>query len=221
MNAFDIVPFEQPTADPPVRGFLHRPEGPCGEGIVLTHGAGSNCESPLMVAVAAALCETGFVVLRCDLPFRQMQPKGPPPRGSAPADQQGLRRAVEALGQEVQGRVFLGGHSYGGRQGSMLAAADPELISGLLLLSYPIHPPTRPELLRTEHFPQLRAPALFVHGSRDPFGSLDELSEAIKLIATETELLAIEGAAHDLLTGKNRKELPNRIAQRFRSFMQL
>ena len=103
----------------------------------------------------------------------------------------------------------------------MLAAADPELISGLLLLSYPIHPPTRPELLRTEHFPQLRAPALFVHGSRDPFGSLDELAEAIKLIATETELLLIDGAAHDLLTGKNRKELPKRMAERFRSFMRL
>ena len=84
--------------------------------------------------------------------------------------------------QIVPGRVFLGGHSYGGRQASMLAASDPAVTPALLLLSYPLHPPRRPEQLRTAHFPDLRTPALFVHGVRDPFGSREEMEAALALI---------------------------------------
>ena len=83
----------------------------------------------------------------------------------------------------------------------MLAAEDPALADGLLLLSYPLHPPGKPEQRRTAHFPALRAPALFVHGSRDPFGSHDEMCAALALIPAATELLTIEGAGHDLGRG--------------------
>src|SRR4051794_244695 len=107
---------DAPPNEVAVRGFLHRPESASGDGIVLTHGAGANCESPLLVALATALCGTGLTVLRCDLAFRQQRPKGPPPRGSAERDQERLRRAVAAMRrQTVPGKVFLGGHSYGGR----------------------------------------------------------------------------------------------------------
>ena len=75
--------------------------------------------------------------------------------------------------------VFLGGHSYGGRQSTMLAAEDPTLVAGLLLLSYPLHPPKRPTQLRTAHFPQLQTPALFVSGSKDEFGTPAELTAAL------------------------------------------
>jgi predicted alpha/beta-hydrolase family hydrolase len=95
-------------------------------------------------------------------------------------------------------RVFLGGHSYGGRQASILAAAEPTLADGLLLLSYPLHPPRRPSVLRTAHFPELRTRTLFVHGSRDPFGSLEEVQSALALIPAPTGLVAIEGAGHQL-----------------------
>jgi uncharacterized protein len=201
--------------DVPVRGFLHRPERSSLEGLVLTHGAGANCQAPLLVALATAFSEAGVMVLRCDLPFRIARPHGPPMRGSAERDQQGLRRAVEALKQEVSRRVYIGGHSYGGRQASMLAALDSELVDGLLLLSYPLHPPKQAAQMRTAHFPSLRTPALFFSGSRDGFGTVEEMTAAVALIPAKTRLVTIEGAGHELMSKKNAAELPGRIVEEF------
>ncbi|PSH02626.1 MAG: alpha/beta hydrolase [Acidobacteria bacterium] len=197
----------------PVRGFLHAPASLSGDGIVLTHGAGANCQSPLLIALAEAFAESGLTVLRCDLPFRQLRPHGPPPRGSAERDQQGLRAAITSLRLHVSGRLYLGGHSYGGRQASMLAAAEPGLADALLLLSYPLHPPKRPEELRTGHFPNLRTPALFVSGTRDGFGTIEELRAAIGVIPARTELLPVEGAGHELLTSKSRATVPATVVE--------
>jgi hypothetical protein len=83
----------------------------------------------------------------------------------------------------------------------MLAAEDPSAAQGLLLLSYPLHPPEKPHQMRTAHLPKLCVPALFVHGTCDPFGSLDEMRAALGLISAPAELLAIEGAGHDLSRG--------------------
>jgi len=156
----------------------------------------------MLVAVAVALAEAGFAVLRCDLPYRQERPHGPPSPGGSARDREGLQKAVQALTGLDPARPFksvlLGGHSYGGRQATMLAAADPGLVDGLLLLSYPLHPPHKPAQLRTAHFPDLRTRALFVHGSRDPFGTLEEMKSALNLIPAATSLLPIEGAGHDL-----------------------
>ncbi|HEU5401955.1 MAG TPA: alpha/beta family hydrolase [Terriglobales bacterium] len=198
-----------------VRGYLHVPGDPTGDGLVLTHGAGANCQAPLLVALARAFCEAGLVVLRCDLPFRQLRPHGPPMRGSAERDQLGLRRAIEAMRSQSPGRVFAGGHSYGGRQTTLLLASDPALADGLLLLSYPLHPPQKPEQLRTEHFPRLRTPALFVHGSRDGFGTEMEIAEALKLIPARTHLLEVAGAGHELMSKKNSETLPREIVKNF------
>ena len=95
-------------------------------------------------------------------------------------------------------RIYLGGHSYGGRQSSMLCAEEPDLVAGLLLLSYPLHPPRKPEQQRTQHLPDLRTPTLFVQGTRDPFASIAELQQALKMIPAKTKLLPVEGAGHDL-----------------------
>jgi hypothetical protein len=118
----------------------------------------------------------------------------------------------------VPGRVYLGGHSYGGRQSTMLAASEPGLVERLLLLSYPLHPPRRPEELRTAHFPSLQTPAFFVHGACDGFGTLAEMADALNLIPAATELFPIPGAGHELLTKRNREELPRLCVERFRSF---
>ncbi len=216
----EIRNFEETApGEVPVRGFLHAPATAAEDGLVLTHGAGANCQAPLLRTLADAFAEAGVTVLRCDLPFRQERPHGPPPRGSAERDQQGLRHAVEALRRIVPGRVFLGGHSYGGRQASMLAAAQPGLVDGLLLLSYPLHPPQKPEQPRTAHFPELKTPALFVSGGRDGFGTTEELAEALTLIPARTELLTIVGSGHELRTKRNAEELPATVVTAFRKFV--
>jgi predicted alpha/beta-hydrolase family hydrolase len=197
---------------------MHCPPDPGGDCLILTHGAGSNCNAPLLVALADAFCTSGLTVLRCDLPFRQLRPHGPPPRGSAERDQEGLRAAIASMRRQTSGRVFLGGHSYGGRQASMLAASQPGLVDQLLLLSYPLHPPQRPSELRTEHFPRLQTPPMFVHGTRDGFGSVEELAAALTLIPTRTELLPVAGAGHELVTKRNRDEVSKRVVEPFRLF---
>jgi len=181
-----------------VRGWLHEPNQATSNGLVLTHGAGGDCESPLLKALAGAFAEAGCLVLRCNLPYRQQRPHGPPFPAQAANDREGLKRAVDALRELARGRVLLGGHSYGGRQSTMLAAEQPELLSALLLLSYPLHPPRKPEQLRIAHFTNLRTPALFVHGTRDPFGSIQEMKDALQLIPVQTGLVEVDGAGHAL-----------------------
>lgn len=231
-NSVDPIPFTH-DSDPPVRGFLHRPEtanAPHADAIVLTHGAGSNCQAPLLIALAGAFAGAGIAAVRCDLPYRQKRPHGPPFPGEAARDRQGLRNAVAALrawDADATGahrdaplrHIFLGGHSYGGRQATMLAAEDPAVAGGLLLTSYPLHPPGQPSRLRTDHFPALRTDALFVQGARDPFGSIDEVEQALKLIPARTRLLPVEGAGHDLGGGRgSAKSLPGVIVENFLAF---
>jgi predicted alpha/beta-hydrolase family hydrolase len=212
--------FSDDSLAPAVRGFLHSPANPNGDALILTHGAGSNCNAPLLVALADAFSAGGFAVLRCDLPFRQERRTGPPFPGNAERDRAGLRNAVVAMRKVVSGRLFLGGHSYGGRQSTMLSAAESDLVTGVLLLSYPLHPPRKPEQLRTLHLPNLRTPSLFVHGTRDPFGSIEEMESALELIPARKELLKVEGAGHDLGFKGKTHALPDRVLARFAAMFQ-
>ncbi|HLK66474.1 MAG TPA: alpha/beta fold hydrolase [Bryobacteraceae bacterium] len=181
-----------------IRGVLHRPEQANGDAIALTHGAGSNCEAALLVRLAEEFANRGYLVLRYDLPFRRLRAGGSPMPSGAAKDREGVASAVAALRQMTGGRIYAAGHSYGGRQSAMAASERPEMASGLLLLSYPLHPPQRPEQKRTSYFPDLRTPALFVHGTKDPFGSLEELRKALTLIPARTDLLVVDRAGHDL-----------------------
>jgi predicted alpha/beta-hydrolase family hydrolase len=208
--------FSKPWADPPVQGFLHRPASSPRDSLILTHGAGGNAQMGLLVAVAEAFAGAGFTVLRCNLPFRQKRSFGPPRPGDAARDREGLRNAVTEMKQSVTGRLYLGGQSYGGRQASMLIAEE-RLADGLVLLSYPLHAPSKPDQPRVQHLPQIQVPTLFVHGTRDPFGSIEEIESARKLIPAKTELLTVEGAGHDLgFKGKaKRGDLPSSVLQTF------
>ena len=185
-------------------GALHQPRSPSWDGLVLTHGAGGSAAAPLLVALAERFVERGLTVLRYDLPFRQASRTAPPRPAGAAKDREGLRSAVASMRARVDGRVYLGGVSYGGRQASMLAAGEPGLADALLLLSYPLHPPGRPAELRTAHLPKLSTPTLFAHGSRDPFGSLEEIEAALRLVPARTALVAVAGAAHDLFRAPRR-----------------
>jgi len=197
--AVKVQPFsrEFPQA-PHVRGHLHWPSGKPRAGLVFAHGAGGDSNSPLLTALAEALAAVGFAALRCDLPYRQRRPKGPPSPAGAPQDREGLRRAAAALREAVQAPLLLGGQSYGGRQATLVCADDPQLAAGLLLTSYPLHPPGKPERPRTDHFPKLQTPALFVHGTKDPFGSIEELRDALRKIPAPSRLIEIEDAGHGL-----------------------
>jgi len=181
--------------------------------LILTHGAGSNRNAPLLVSVGNAFQESGIEVLRYDLPYRQERAQGPPRPADAARDREGLREQVAKIREKNPERIWLGGHSYGGRQSSMLAAESPGLVDALLLLSYPLHPPRKPFELRTAHFPGLETPALFVQGSKDPFGTLDELKTALQLIRATVNLLEIEGAGHDL--GRDRAGVAAKIVPAF------
>lgn len=240
MPSEPIRDFSDRSVEPGVRGYLHVPGTSNGSGLILTHGAGSNAQAPLLRALADTFSAAGFTVLRCDLPYRQARSFGPPGPGDAARDRAGLKNAIAAIKTALgaplpadvarsgdsdaptEARIVLGGHSYGGRQSSMLCAEEPGLVSGLLLLSYPLHPPRRPQQQRTQHLPDLRTPTLFVHGTRDPFGTTEELERALKMIPARTKLITVEGAGHDLgFNGKKtrKEELPNRIYSEFTPFL--
>jgi hypothetical protein len=216
----NVEQFSVTSVDPPVRGFLHRPAKANNQGLVFTHGAGGNAKSAMLVALAEAFAGAGFTVLSCDLPFRQKRSFGPPRPPEAEGDRHGLKSAVAEVRKLVSGRVFLGGQSYGGRQATLLCAAEPKLADGLLLTSYPLHPPGKPQQLRVQHFPDIRIPALFIEGTRDAFGTIEELENALKLIPAKTKLVRVEGAGHDLgFSGKKKSDdLAPKILEEFAAF---
>ena len=167
--------------------------------LLLTHGAGTNCDSALLTGLDAAFAGVGVIVIRFNLPYREQRATGPPRHGDDVEARAAIRRRIEAARAEHPGeRLVAGGHSYGGRQSTMLAAEEPGLADGLLLLSYPLHPPRQPEQLRTKHFPAIHTPALFVHGSRDSFGSPEEMQAALGLIPARPELVVLDRAGHEL-----------------------
>ncbi len=185
-----------------VRGILETPEGSPRGALAIAHGAGGNARMPLLATASEAFTKAGFAVLRLDLPFRQKRPHGPPWPAVAAEDRAALAEAAAFVRRLATGPVVLGGQSYGGRQASMLASEQPQIADALLLFSYPLHPPGKPEQARTAHFPALRIPTVFVHGARDPFASTEELRAAVRLIPAPVEMVEIENAGHDLARGR-------------------
>lgn len=185
-----------------ISGIAHTPTGPVAGVVVLTHGAGGSRESPLLIAVCDEWAARGWLAIRYNLPYRRRRPKGPP-SGTA-ADLAGIAEALtcaRSIAVDVVGTggpVIAGGHSYGGRLTSMLIAAQPGIADELTLFSYPLHPPGRPERLRTGHFESIAVPTVFTHGGADLFGSIAELRTAVALIPAPTEIVEISGARHDL-----------------------
>jgi predicted alpha/beta-hydrolase family hydrolase len=104
-------------------------------GLVLTHGAGTNSKAPLLIAVDETFRAAGFQVIRIDMAFRQRRPFGPPSPATAAQDRESLREALARMRELVDGPVVLGGHSYGSRQATILAAEKPDVADALLLLS--------------------------------------------------------------------------------------
>ncbi|MGJ0120694.1 alpha/beta hydrolase family protein [Williamsia sp. MIQD14] len=186
-----------------VVGVVHRPLGTPIAAAVITHGAGSNRDAVVLRLLAAELAVRGLLVARIDLPYRQTRPQGPPSPSGAATDRAGIVAAAQvvrdlAADAGCTGPLIVGGHSYGGRQASMVVAEDPSVADALLLTSYPLHPPGKPDRARTEHLPAIRCPTVVVHGPSDPFATTDEITAALDLIPGSTTLVEIPGTGHDL-----------------------
>jgi predicted alpha/beta-hydrolase family hydrolase len=181
-----------------IAGIAHTPDGVPAGVVLLTHGAGGSRESPLLVRICDEWARRGWLAVRYNLPYRRRRPKGPP-SGSAASDQQGIVEAIELGHTLLPGApVIAGGHSYGGRMTSMVAAQNSAKLSALTLFSYPLHPPGKPERARTEHLPGIVVPTVFTHGTADPFGTIAELTAAAALVTGPTEIVEVTGARHDL-----------------------
>jgi predicted alpha/beta-hydrolase family hydrolase len=180
-----------------IAGVAHEPDGAPSGVVVLTHGAGGDRESPLLQQVCDEWARRGWLAVRYNLPYRRRRPKGPP-SGSAAGDRAGVVEAITVCRGLSDGPLIAGGHSYGGRQTSMVVASHEASVDVLTLFSYPVHPPGKPERPRTEHLPDITVPTVFTHGTSDPFGTPGELRDAAALIAAPTEVVEITGARHDL-----------------------
>ena len=153
-------------------------------GLLLTPGASATRDHSQLVAIDQAVAAGGVTVTRLDLPSSR----------PGPAVQRAIREAAAELGPRP---VVLGGRSFGGRMCSV-AVAEGVPAAGLVLVSYPLHPPGRPEQVRVEHFPQLDVPCLFVSGTRDAFATPSELEAAAAAIPGEVAHVWIEGGDHGL-----------------------
>lgn len=166
-------------------------------GLVLAPGASAGRDQPALVAIDDAVSATGVAVERIDFPYRlagRRAPDRPPVLIATVTD--AARRLAERLDVPAA-RVALGGRSMGGRIGSM-AAAGGVAAAALVLVSYPLHPPGKPDRLRTEHFPDLAMPCLFVSGTRDSFGRPEELEAATAAIPGPVTHVWIDGGDHGL-----------------------
>lgn len=180
-----------------IAGIAHRPDGTPEGVVVLTHGAGGNRDSPLLQQVCDEWAQRGWLAVRYNLPFRRRRPTGPP-SGSGAADRAGIVEAITLCRGLADGPLIAGGHSYGGRQTSMVVAAGDAAVDVLTLFSYPVHPPGKPERARTEHLPAITVPTVFTHGTSDPFGTPEELNAAAALVGGTTAVVEIASARHDL-----------------------
>jgi predicted alpha/beta-hydrolase family hydrolase len=162
--------------------------------VLLFPGAGSNRDSPALVAIEKALA---VPVVRADFPYRREGRRAP----DRPAKLLACVRDEAAALAESAGvapeRIVLGGRSMGGRMCSM-AVAEGLPAAGLALVSYPLHPPGRPDKLRVDHLPDITVPCLFVSGTRDPFGTPDELESHTAAIQAPVTHVWVDGGRHEL-----------------------
>jgi len=180
-----------------IAGIAHEPKGTPKGVAVLTHGAGGSRESILLQEICDEWARRGWLAVRYNLPYRRRRPTGPP-SGSAATDRAGIVEAIALCRGLAGGPLIAGGHSYGGRQTSMVVASEQVPVDALTLFSYPVHPPGKPERARTEHLPDIKVSTVFAHGTSDPFGTPEELREAAALITGTTAVVEIAGARHDL-----------------------
>ena len=217
------IPVEHPRLEdvggslrPPAEGAPER-----GSAVLLAHGAGAPPESDFMMAMAEGLAARGFPVLTFRYPYMELRARDGRQRGPdrAPVLEACHEAARAVLAERAGGRrLVLAGKSMGGRMSTHLAARGADC-AGLAMFGYPLHPPGRPERQRSEHFPAIVQPTLFLQGTRDRLCNLDLLRKALERFGGTARLEVIEEADHGFAvpkrTGRSRGEVWEDLLERF------
>jgi len=174
-----------------------------GVTIVLGHGAGADQMSSFMRMAATGLAARGYDCLTFNFLYKEKGKSVPDPRARLESCYRAIIDAAIANKKLKGNKLIIGGKSMGGRIASQVAAADSKGIDGLVFLGYPLHPPGRPEKMRDEHLPKIKAPMLFVQGSRDAFGTEDEIRAIIKKHRLPAELYVVERGDHSFKVPKS------------------
>jgi predicted alpha/beta-hydrolase family hydrolase len=169
--------------------------------LILGHGAGADQTSSFMVTFASGLSARGIDTVTFNFLYTEQERRVPDPNGRLEAC---YRAVIETVRNRMSGdqRLAIGGKSMGGRIASQVAAAGCGDLAGLVFLGYPLHPPGRVDRLRAAHLSLVMAPMLFIQGTRDAFGTPDELQPIINPLAPSAELYAVEGGDHSFKVQK-------------------
>lgn len=190
--------------------------------LVLAHGAGANQEHAFMVAAAEGLARRGVETTTFNFPYTEAGRRAPDPAPKLESCFRDVVRAVRARGARDR-PLFLGGKSMGGRMASHLGAAGEPDVAGLVFLGYPLHPPGKPTQLRSEHLPRITVPMLFVQGTRDPFGSPDELAPILAKLPAKVAVFSVDQGGHSFevpkRTGRSLDDVMESVLDRVAAFV--
>ena len=192
--------------------LVYHADQPAAAALILGHGAGAGQHSVFMVEFSTALSQLGLDVITFNFLYTEQQRRLP---DRAPVLEDCYRSVIDVVRAQLESArraLFIGGKSMGGRMATHVAAADAALpVAGLVLLGYPLHPPGQPQKLRDAHLPSVKRPTLFVQGSRDTFGTPEELAPVLARMTPAPTLHVITGGDHSFKVGKSKKD-PGRQA---------
>ncbi len=177
--------------------------GSSGATLLLGHGAGADQSSPFMTGFATGLARLGIDVVTFNFLYTEQGRRAPDTNARLESVYVAAIKAVRGRKKLSANRLFIGGKSMGGRIASQVAAAGVEGLAGLVYLGYPLHPPGKPEKQRANHLALIRAPMLFLQGSRDPFGTPDELRSVISEHKLKADIHVIENGDHSFSVPKS------------------
>ena len=188
----EIAPTQSVTA---IEYAAPRPTRP-GVTLILGHGAGAGQTSGFIVTFATALAARGIDVVTFNFPYAELGRRLPDPNRKLEACYRAVIQSVRE--RRASNKLAIGGKSMGGRIASQVAASGIGDLAGLIFLGYPLHPPGRADRLRAAHLTQVKAPMLFIQGSRDAFGTPEELRPIIDQLKASVDLYVVEGGDHSL-----------------------
>jgi uncharacterized protein len=171
--------------------------------IILGHGAGANQLSGFIRLFASGLAERGFDALTFNFIYTEKGRGGPDPKAKLELCYAAVIDAAIKHRKLKDNRLLIGGKSMGGRIASQVAAAGDQRITGLVFLGYPLHPPGQPQKLRTDHWSSIKAPMLFLQGTRDSLGTPDEIKPFLKKLKLKAKVYVIETGDHSFKVQKS------------------